>query len=141
MEPPLYTLLLLYPYAQYSVNIGGKKSRILTINVCVRDKRHLLYLTYESLRTKECVANVTKLRGDLAVNEDKLIVETRQLCKNFGPTIALNHVDLKVYRGQITGLIGEMAPVNLRLRPFWPVCSRLPAERSIIKVNFTRSPP
>jgi len=41
------------------------------------------------------------------MNEDKLIVETRQLCKNFGPTIALNHVDLKIYRGQITGLIGE----------------------------------
>ena len=38
------------------------------------------------------------------MNEDKLIVETRQLCKNFGPTIALNHVDLKIYRGQITGL-------------------------------------
>ena len=41
------------------------------------------------------------------MNEEKLIVETRQLCKNFGPTVALNHVDLKVYRGQITGLIGE----------------------------------
>ena len=41
------------------------------------------------------------------MNEDKMIVETRQLCKNFGPTIALNHVDLKIYRGQITGLIGE----------------------------------
>ena len=41
------------------------------------------------------------------MNEDKLIVETRQLCKNFGPTVALDHVDLKIYRGQITGLIGE----------------------------------
>ena len=41
------------------------------------------------------------------MNEDKLIIETRQLCKNFGPTIALNHVDLQIYRGQITGLIGE----------------------------------
>lgn len=41
------------------------------------------------------------------MNEDKLIIETKQLCKNFGPTIALNHVDLKIYRGQITGLIGE----------------------------------
>ena len=41
------------------------------------------------------------------MNEEKLIVETRQLCKNFGPTIALDHVDLKIYRGQITGLIGE----------------------------------
>ena len=41
------------------------------------------------------------------MNEHKLIVETRQLCKNFGPTVALNHVDLKIYQGQITGLIGE----------------------------------
>ncbi len=41
------------------------------------------------------------------MNEKQLIVETRDLCKNFGPTIALNHVDLKIYRGQITGLIGE----------------------------------
>ncbi len=41
------------------------------------------------------------------MNGEKLIIETRQLCKNFGPTIALNHVDLKIYRGQITGLIGE----------------------------------
>ena len=40
------------------------------------------------------------------MNEEKLIIETKQLCKNFGPTIALNHVDLKIYRGQITGLIG-----------------------------------
>ncbi len=39
--------------------------------------------------------------------ENNLIIETRQLCKNFGPTVALDHVDLKVYRGQITGLIGE----------------------------------
>ncbi len=41
------------------------------------------------------------------MNQDKLIIETRQLCKNFGPTVALDRVDLKVYRGQITGLIGE----------------------------------
>ena len=41
------------------------------------------------------------------MNEDKLIIETRQLCKNFGPTVALNNVNLKIYRGQITGLIGE----------------------------------
>jgi len=39
--------------------------------------------------------------------EDQIIIETRQLCKNFGPTIALDHVDLKILRGEITGLIGE----------------------------------
>jgi ribose transport system ATP-binding protein len=37
----------------------------------------------------------------------ELLFETHKLCKNFGPTIALHNVDLKVYRGQITGLIGE----------------------------------
>lgn len=41
------------------------------------------------------------------MDEKKLIIETRELCKHFGSTVALNHVDLKVYRGQITGLIGE----------------------------------
>ncbi len=37
----------------------------------------------------------------------ELIFEAKKLCKNFGPTVALNNVDFKVYRGQITGLIGE----------------------------------
>lgn len=37
----------------------------------------------------------------------ELIFEARDLVKHFGPTVALNHVDFKVYRGQITGLIGE----------------------------------
>lgn len=37
----------------------------------------------------------------------EILFEGRQLCKNFGPTVALDHVDFKVYRGQITGLIGE----------------------------------
>ena len=38
---------------------------------------------------------------------NELIFEAKKLCKNFGPTVALNEVDFKVYRGQITGLIGE----------------------------------
>lgn len=37
----------------------------------------------------------------------ELIFETKNIRKHFGPTIALNGVDFKVYRGQITGLIGE----------------------------------
>ena len=37
----------------------------------------------------------------------ELILETRKLTKKFGPTTALNEVDFKIYRGQITGLIGE----------------------------------
>ena len=35
------------------------------------------------------------------------IFEARKISKNFGPTIALENVDLCVYRGEITGLIGE----------------------------------
>lgn len=37
----------------------------------------------------------------------ELIFEAKNLTKHFGPTVALNGVDFKVYRGQITGLIGE----------------------------------
>ena len=37
----------------------------------------------------------------------ELIFEARKICKIFGPTIALNNVDLKIFRGQITGLVGE----------------------------------
>lgn len=39
--------------------------------------------------------------------ERELLFETKKLTKHFGPTVALNGVDFKVYRGQITGLIGE----------------------------------
>ena len=35
------------------------------------------------------------------------ILETKELCKVFGPTVALDHVSLSVYGGQVTGLIGE----------------------------------
>ncbi|MCI9150167.1 MAG: sugar ABC transporter ATP-binding protein [Lachnospiraceae bacterium] len=37
----------------------------------------------------------------------ELIFEAKKLTKHFGPTVALNGVDFQVYRGQITGLIGE----------------------------------
>ena len=45
--------------------------------------------------------------NNLNENERELILETKNLNKNFGSTVALNDVNLKVYRGQITGLIGE----------------------------------
>lgn len=35
------------------------------------------------------------------------IIETRDLCKHFGPTVALNNVNVKIMPGKITGLIGE----------------------------------
>lgn len=37
----------------------------------------------------------------------ELIFEAKKLCKNFGSVVALNNVDFSIYRGEITGLIGE----------------------------------
>lgn len=45
--------------------------------------------------------------AEIIEKSKELIFEARQICKSFGPTIALDHVDLSVYRGEITGLIGE----------------------------------
>lgn len=36
-----------------------------------------------------------------------MIFEAKQMCKRFGPTIALDNVDISIYQGEITGLIGE----------------------------------
>lgn len=36
-----------------------------------------------------------------------VLLEVSDMCKNFGVTVALNHVDLAVRRGEIRGLIGE----------------------------------
>lgn len=35
------------------------------------------------------------------------LIEVKNMCKNFGPTRALRDVDVKFYRGQIRGLVGE----------------------------------
>ena len=37
----------------------------------------------------------------------KVLVEVKDMCKNFGVTIALSHVDFQVKTGEIRGLIGE----------------------------------
>lgn len=37
----------------------------------------------------------------------KVMIEVRKLCKNFGITVALNHVSFCAYGGEICGLIGE----------------------------------
>lgn len=37
----------------------------------------------------------------------EVLVEVKDLCKNFGVTIALNHVDITIRRGEVRGLIGE----------------------------------
>jgi ribose transport system ATP-binding protein len=36
-----------------------------------------------------------------------ILFETLDLCKNFGPTVAVDHVSLQVSRGEVRGLIGE----------------------------------
>ncbi len=74
---------------------------------CIHGLFDLLYLTGKDLCDPGAEVDVTKKTGGTAMNEEKLIIETRGLFKSFGPTIALNRVDLKIYRGQITGLIGE----------------------------------
>ena len=38
---------------------------------------------------------------------DTPILEVKDMCKNFGVTVALNHVNLTLKRGEIRGLIGE----------------------------------
>ncbi len=35
------------------------------------------------------------------------LVEVKDLCKNFGVTVALSHVDMVIKRGEVRGLIGE----------------------------------
>lgn len=37
----------------------------------------------------------------------EVLVEIKGLCKNFGVTVALDHVDMQIRRGEIRGLIGE----------------------------------
>ena len=44
--------------------------------------------------------------------ERELLFEAKKLTKHFGPTVALDNVDFKVYRGEITGLIGQYAHGN-----------------------------
>lgn len=39
--------------------------------------------------------------------EEKVVLEVHDMCKNFGETVALNHVNLKIKAGEIRGLIGE----------------------------------
>ena len=37
----------------------------------------------------------------------EVVLSLKDMCKNFGVTVALNHVDLEVRAGEIRGLIGE----------------------------------
>ncbi|MDR1074205.1 MAG: ATP-binding cassette domain-containing protein, partial [Treponema sp.] len=41
------------------------------------------------------------------VQDNEILLEIKDLCKNFGVTVALNHVSFAVRRGEIRGLIGE----------------------------------
>ena len=42
-----------------------------------------------------------------ADGDQRLVLETKGLHKTFGPTTAVDDVDMRVYRGQIMGLVGE----------------------------------
>lgn len=37
----------------------------------------------------------------------EVLLEAKQICKAFGPTVALDHVNFRLHRGEIRGLIGE----------------------------------
>ena len=39
--------------------------------------------------------------------EKQLFLETRGLTKRFGEVLAVNHVDMQIFSGEIRGLIGE----------------------------------
>ncbi|MCD7746173.1 MAG: sugar ABC transporter ATP-binding protein [Lachnospiraceae bacterium] len=39
--------------------------------------------------------------------EKQVVIEVKNMCKNFGPTKALKNVDVKFYTGEIRGLVGE----------------------------------
>ncbi len=47
-------------------------------------------------------------KGEARVSKKgDVLVEVKDMCKNFGVTVALNHVNIVVRRGEILGLIGE----------------------------------
>ena len=39
--------------------------------------------------------------------EKRLFLKTKQLTKRFGEVVAVDHVDMEIYSGEIRGLIGE----------------------------------
>lgn len=39
--------------------------------------------------------------------KNEVLLKVQDLCKNFGVTVALDHVDIEIRRGEIRGLIGE----------------------------------
>ena len=40
-------------------------------------------------------------------SEGQVVLEVRDMCKNFGVTVALNHVNFTLKSGEVRGLIGE----------------------------------
>lgn len=40
-------------------------------------------------------------------DKDNVLVQVRDMCKNFGVTVALSHVDFAIKTGEVRGLIGE----------------------------------
>lgn len=41
------------------------------------------------------------------LDQDNVLLEVRDMCKNFGVTVALSHVDFTIKTGEVRGLIGE----------------------------------
>lgn len=51
--------------------------------------------------------NIKRKEEAFVGEEQKIILEVKDICKNFGITIALNQVSFKVRSGEIRGLVGE----------------------------------
>lgn len=52
------------------------------------------------------IVNENENLGDY-MNDKKIMLQTKKIRKEFGPTVAVNDVDMTVYKGEVRGLIGE----------------------------------
>jgi ABC-type branched-subunit amino acid transport system ATPase component len=66
----------------------------------------------------------------------KVLAEVKDLCKNFGVTIALSHVDFAVKTGEIRGLIGENGSGKSTVSSSSRACSPQAAARCSIRTSL-----
>ena len=69
--------------------------------------RDFFYNIYKERRKGRRIKGSSEKEEDGMAQKGETLVEVKDLCKNFGVTIALSHVDFVVKTGEIRGLIGE----------------------------------